>query len=249
TSPRPPPPAGDSFALLEVLEACRKTIVKLHVHSLHLEARQRLFEVLNGVEKLEAFMCSPRFHGAGGGGGHPQPFSIDGVDGTSLASIRDLSDGGSAPLPPPTTVHLSLPPTLHSLELDFESSWSAAILPLHAGMRKPSALRRLRLRCDMDEDVLLREVLARSTGLEVCELYFERLVARDEAAAALRASTGRIKHMLFITNPTIDNLVQFDTSATPIFDRLLPFYTNLETLAVSSTEVSSSVIRLAPPSL
>ncbi|GAA5991135.1 hypothetical protein JCM11641_004042 [Rhodosporidiobolus odoratus] len=72
---------------------------------------------------------------------------------------------------------------------------------------------------------------------------------RLRTTAALRASAGTMHHMLFLCNPTFRDLAFFDATAEPIFDRLLPSFTSLETISVSATEISTSVFRLVPPSL
>ncbi|GAA5868802.1 hypothetical protein JCM8547_002832, partial [Rhodosporidiobolus lusitaniae] len=236
---------GDSLALLEVLKRCAKTISALQIHPLHDQVRPQLFAVMKSMESLEILVCSPRFFSpspaqpAGGGavghqGNHPVVPGQGPLGGSGFYSRTDL-------------LELALPAPLHTLELDFESSWSAEVLPFHNGLHL-NGLRKLRLRADMDEDVLW-QVLRQCTELEVCEMYFERLLARDQTTNALLPSVRTMKSMLFLCNPTLEDLAHFDPAAQPIFDRLLPFYAQLETLSISATELSSSVFRLIPPSL
>ncbi|BGP13627.1 hypothetical protein JCM10213v2_001559 [Rhodosporidiobolus nylandii] len=237
----------DSLALLEAVKLCRKTITHLHLYPLHKGARTALFEVIPTVEALETLVCSPRFydpfeepHVGGPLGGPPfpvQPAHPGGAFGSWAADLYSRTD----------LYELVLPPCLHTLELDFASSWSAQSLPFLNGLH-PRGLKKLRLRCDTDEEVLW-EVLKKCPELEVCELYFERLLSRDDTTAALRASTSTMRQMQFLCNPTFEDLALFDSAAEPIFDRLLPSYTRLETLAISATELSSSVFRLLPPSV
>jgi hypothetical protein len=52
-----------------------------------------------------------------------------------------------------------------------------------------------------------------------------------------------------LLSPSIDDFAPYEPSSPPILDHLLPLYHHLETLSVTSTEISSSVFRLLPPSL
>ncbi|GAA6003228.1 hypothetical protein JCM10207_001810 [Rhodosporidiobolus poonsookiae] len=220
---------SESLELVEVLRRCAPTLTHLQVHPLHAGARDALFSAFRGAEALHTLICSPRFHRFTASPDEPAENW-----GANFYSRTDLPD-------------LVLPPRLRVLELDFESSWEARTLSFHNGI-SAAELTKLHLRCDTDEDVLW-QVLAKCSALEVCELYFEKLLARDETTAALQASTSTMKHMQFLSNPTVDDLAFFDDTATPIFDRLLPSYTHLESLRVSATEVSFYVFRLIPPSL
>ncbi|GAA5977017.1 hypothetical protein JCM11641_002228 [Rhodosporidiobolus odoratus] len=223
---------SDSIALLDAFRACAKSITHLQIRPLHSQARSTLFEVLESATNLKTLVCSPRFFDPSAGppvehdllnnrGGPasstrnpPFPPGVSSAWATDFYSRTDLYD-------------LALPSALHTVELDYESSWSARTLPIHNGLN-PKALRKLRLRCDTDQEVLW-QVLEKCTDLEICELYFERLLSRDD--------------------PTFDDLTFFDATAEPTFDRLLPSLTSLEVLSVSATEISTSVFRLIPPSL
>ncbi|GAA5990593.1 hypothetical protein JCM11641_007797 [Rhodosporidiobolus odoratus] len=223
-----------SINLIKILSLCSSSVTHLQVHPLHSAAREPLFAAIKSLSQLRTLVCSPRFY---------QPDAAmmgeEGSWGSELYSRTDLYD-------------LALPAMLDTLELDFGSSWSARHFPIHNGL-DPTNLRRLRLRCDTDDDVLW-QVLGQCTGLEVCELYFEKLLSRDETTAALRGSTDSMKHLSFLSkyaqfSPTMDDLASFDSAAQPLFDRLLPAYIKLETLAVSATEISTDVFRLLPASL
>ncbi|BGP13618.1 hypothetical protein JCM10213_007794 [Rhodosporidiobolus nylandii] len=218
-----------SLDLVYILQAASSNLTHLQLYPLHAAAREPLFKAIAAATSLRVLVCSPRFYEP-----DAKLMGEEGTWGVDLYSRTDLYD-------------LALPPELHTLELDYESSWSARDLPIHNGLHV-SRLRKLRLRCDTDQEVLW-EVLGKCTELEVCELYFERLLSRDETTAALRASTASMKHLSFMSNPTLDDLALFDQTQQPIFDRLLPMYTQLETLSVSATEVSAEVFRLIPPSL
>lgn len=58
-----------------------------------------------------------------------------------------------------------------------------------------------------------------------------------------------MKRMEFICNPTNDQIDHFDSTKTPIFDYLLPHYSRLTHLFVSSTEVSYNLFRFLPRTL
>ncbi|GAA5833827.1 hypothetical protein JCM11251_005978 [Rhodosporidiobolus azoricus] len=240
-SPPFPETAQDSLVLLEALRRCAGNVTHLHLHRLHLQTQPQLLETLSRTSSLETLICSPDFTNS----------ERDDQMSGSLASNSTTEATSIRNGRPPNAgaVRFRLPSSLRCLELDFESTWNADLLPFHEALSNSRRLKRLRLRCDTAEAALLREMLEQCASLEVCELYFEQLLPRTGTAAALRPSARSMKHMLFITNPTIDKLVHVDLTATPIFDQLLPAYTSLETLSVSSTEVSSSVMRLVPSSL
>jgi hypothetical protein len=125
------------------------------------------------MEYLQVLVCSPGFYNPVGGLMEQdeitsQPRSSPTEEDSPEGDFYSRSD----------LFELALPAPLHTLELDFESSWSAEILPFHHNW-KLNGLRKLRLRADMDEDVLW-EVLEQCSELEVCELYFEMLLSRDE---------------------------------------------------------------------
>ncbi|GAA5900799.1 hypothetical protein JCM6882_007667 [Rhodosporidiobolus microsporus] len=224
----------DAFALLEALRRCAKTVTHLHIYPLPDLTRLPLFEAMRTLEKLEVLVCSSRFLttlSSPGGGRVAPALPIDGET-TGLHLSR------------PDLPRLILPPTLHTLELDFQSSWSAEAFPFHDGVTA-DGLRKIRLSCDADEETLW-ELLEQCTMLEVCELYFERLVSVDKSAVALRASAGTMKQLVFLCK---QDLELFNPAIQPLFDRLVSVYPRLETVSISATELSPSVIRLLPPSL
>ncbi|GAA6036990.1 hypothetical protein JCM8097_005494 [Rhodosporidiobolus ruineniae] len=218
---------ASSLDLVAILQRCSATLTHLQLHPLHAGAREPLFAALHSMSELSTLVCSPRFY-------DPDGDMVDdeheGGWGANLYSRTDLRE-------------LALPDRLRTLELDFASSWDATVLPLQSTV-PTKRLKQLRLRCDTNVDVLWA-VLAQCSELEVCELYFESMLPRDETTAALRPSVVTLKHL----DPTLDDLAHFDSFALPIFDRLLPYYTQLEHLAVSATEVSTNVFRLLPPTL
>ncbi|GAA5833846.1 hypothetical protein JCM11251_005985 [Rhodosporidiobolus azoricus] len=209
----------DAFALLEALRSCAKTLTYLHIYPLPDLTRPPLFQTLSELNKLQVLVCSSRFL-----------ITVSTLGPAPLPIAPALPVGGhnlglhSSPASHP---RLILPDTLHTLELDFSSSWSAEAFPFHDGVTA-DGLRKIRLSCDADEDKLW-QLLEQCTMLEVCELYFERLVAVD--------------------NPTVGDLERFDPTVKPLLDRLLSSYSCLETVSISATELSPHVIRLLPPSL
>ncbi|GAA6029508.1 hypothetical protein JCM8097_003713 [Rhodosporidiobolus ruineniae] len=222
---------ASSLDLVAIIQRCSATLTHLQLHPIHAGAREPLFAALHSMSELSTLVCSPRFC-------DPDGDMIDeeheGGWGANLYSRTDLRE-------------LALPDRLRTLELDFASSWDATVLPLQSTV-PTKRLKQLRLRCDTNVDVLWA-VLAQCSELEVCELYFESMLPRDETTAALRPSAVTLKHLEFFSNPTLDDLAHFDSFALPIFDRLLPYYSQLEHLAVSATEVSTNVFRLLPPTL
>lgn len=145
-----------------------------------------------------------------------------------------------------TDVQLALP-TLTRLELDF---WAAAApLPNPLPILPPLNLVELRLHCDLPDELLHLLLAAAGPSLHIVDLYFERVVSVDHAAAALMHSTRSMKNLRYISNPTLDELSNFNSHLTPVFDRLLPHYIQLERLFISATDISTNLLRLLPPCL
>ncbi|GAA6059469.1 hypothetical protein JCM10212_005408 [Sporobolomyces blumeae] len=213
----------ESVDFVRVISAVSTGLTHLHLHPLHFGARELLLPALRACPNLRCLIISPRFQGYEGA-----------TWGENLYSHTDV-------------VQLALPPKLETLEVDFESSWSAPIPVIEAPV-SPNALRKLRLTCDCDAEALW-QVLMQSESLELCELYFERLLAREGTAAALMYSTETMRHLRFISNPTVRDLELFDDTATPLFDILLPRYRRLISLSVTATEISFRLFRLVPPTL
>jgi hypothetical protein len=145
-----------------------------------------------------------------------------------------------------TDVQLALP-TLKRLELDF---WAAPIpLPIPLPVLPPLVLVELRLHCDLPDELLYLLLAAAGPTLEVVDLYFERILSAEDTTAALIQSTRSMRQFRYISNPTLDELQNFNINVTPIFDRLLPHYHQLERLFTSATEISTNLFRLLPPCL
>ncbi|GAA5833886.1 hypothetical protein JCM11251_005999 [Rhodosporidiobolus azoricus] len=227
----------DAFALLEALRSCAKTLTHLHIHPLPDLTRPPLFEAMSTLERLQVLVCSSRFLPTVTSLG-PDPIA------PTLPLVGDMRE---LHLSHPSHPRLVLPHTLHTLELDFSSSWSAEAFPFHDGVTA-DGLRKIRLSCDADEDKLW-QLLEQCTMLEVCELYFERLVAVDKSAQALRASASTMRQLVFHCNPTVGDLERFDRRIPPLLDRLISSYARLETVSISATDLSPRVISLLPPCL
>lgn len=59
-----------------------------------------------------------------------------------------------------------------------------------------------------------------------------------------------MQEMRFVCNPTTEQLDNLDENAKPVFDFLLPFYTELKVLTVSATEISYGLFNVGlPPKL
>lgn len=143
-------------------------------------------------------------------------------------------------------IQLALP-TLKRLELDFWASPAPLPDPLPVLPLLPIV--DLRLHCDIPDELLYLILAAAGPTLQVVDLYFERILSLNETTAALFRSTKTMRKFRYISNPTLDELSNFNAHVTPIFDRLLPHYEQLERLFVSATEISTNLFRLLPPCL
>ncbi|GAA5886552.1 hypothetical protein JCM16303_006606 [Sporobolomyces ruberrimus] len=213
----------ESLRMIDIINLVSSSLAHLHLHPLHFSARASLLPAIRKCRGLRSFVISPRFLSWNGG--------TWGVDAFSKSDV----------------VEFSLPPLLERLELDFASTWSAPV-PTLKPEATPNAITALWLNCDCEETALW-QVLTQSESLESLQLYFERLLPVTETVAALMTSTGTMKRLHFISNPTEEDLAHFDSHATPIFDLLLPRYRKLEHLSVTATELSYRLFRILPPSL
>ncbi|GAA5823349.1 hypothetical protein JCM5353_008243 [Sporobolomyces roseus] len=193
----------EAIELIRVIVAVSTSLTHLHLHPLHVKARDYLLPAIRTCRNLRTLVISPRFQ------------SWDG-------STWGLNAFGRTDV-----VEFSLPPLLERLELDFASTWSAPF-PIISSQAEPNSIKTIWLNCDCEEHALW-QVLTSSESLEDCQLYFERLLERE--------------------GPTIEDLANFDSTAVPIFDLLLPRYLQLETLIVTATELSCRLFRLLPRSL
>ncbi|ORY73437.1 hypothetical protein BCR35DRAFT_354122 [Leucosporidium creatinivorum] len=100
---------------------------------------------------------------------------------------------------------------------------------------------------------LIYPLLPASPKLETLYLYFEHLRPSRAAADAL-LTVPKLRHLHFLGNPSFEELeTDYETYAAtnlvPALDLALPFLSNLETLAVSATDISTSFLALLPPRL
>ncbi|GAA5832096.1 hypothetical protein JCM5353_008068 [Sporobolomyces roseus] len=213
----------EAIEFTRVIAAVSSSLTHLHLHPLHVKARDFLLPAIRTCRNLNTLVISPRFQ------------SWDGSSwGHNAFSRTDV-------------VEFSLPPLLERLELDFASTWSAPF-PIISSQAQPNSIKTIWLNCDSEEHALW-QVLTSSESLEFCQLYFERLLEREGTVQALLNSTSTMKRLHFTSNPTIEDLTHFDSTAVPIFDLLLPRYLQLETLIVTATELSCRLFRLLPRSL
>lgn len=195
------------------------TLAHLQVRPLHESARTSLMAAITS-KPLLSLVCAPRL---------VKP---------NVGWTRELYKS--------TDIELALP-TLLRLELDF---WASPVtLPIPLPVIPPLSLVELRLHCDLPHELLFLLLTAAGSTLEVADLYFEKLLSLEETTAALATSVHTMKKLRYISNPTLDELNNFNVNVTPIFDRLLPHYQQLERLSVSATEVSTNLFRLLPPCL
>lgn len=137
--------------------------------------------------------------------------------------------------------------SLLKLELDF---WSKSMpLPVPLPSLPPLRLVELRLHCDLPHELLCLILKAAGSTLEILDLYFERILSLEDTTQALLPSVQSLRKLRYISNPTLEELGNTNVNLTPIFDRLLPHYHQLEKLSVSATEVSTNLLRLLPPCL
>lgn len=137
-------------------------------------------------------------------------------------------------------------PSLTRLELDF---WGAAILDLPApSIPSCPSLRHIQLHFSYPSNLVFA-IIEGSPNLVTADLYFERLAPQDRSARAFESSVGTLKHLRFISNPTSDELDNFDESTKAFLDHLFPKFQALETLSVSATDISIALFRSVPPTL
>ncbi|GAA6034395.1 hypothetical protein JCM8097_002703 [Rhodosporidiobolus ruineniae] len=127
--------------------------------------------------------------------------------------------------------------------------------PLAPAFPALPCMRRLKLHYNYPVELLL-ELLKKSPRLEYIDLYFETLKPLQETAETLKVSAANVRELRYICNPTLpelDTVLTTPTAAsqTPstLFDLVLPFYTSLETLRVSSTDISPFALLSLPPKL
>lgn len=87
-------------------------------------------------------------------------------------------------------VEFSLPPQLERLELDFASTWSAPF-PVISSQAQSNMIKSIWLNCDCEEHALW-QVLTSSQALELCQLYFERLLEINGYVLALSSCLTNI---------------------------------------------------------
>jgi len=140
----------EAIEFTRVIAAVSSSLTHLHLHPLHVKARDFLLPAIRTCRNLNTLVISPRFQ------------SWDGSSwGHNAFSRTDV-------------VEFSLPPLLERLELDFASTWSAPF-PIISSQAQPNSIKTIWLNCDSEEHALW-QVLTSSESLEFCQLYFERLL-------------------------------------------------------------------------
>ncbi|KAK4705614.1 hypothetical protein P7C70_g583, partial [Phenoliferia sp. Uapishka_3] len=140
-------------------------------------------------------------------------------------------------------------PNLQQFEMDLCVESES---PLSSHISFPSlALVDLRMRCTGADPVILALLTEAGPTLEHIDVYFEAILDDpDVAAAALLPSIHTLRYLSFLTNPTLAVLeARFRPDIPQVFDLTLQQFKKLECLHTSTTEVSSNLFRLLPPSL
>ncbi|GAA5825097.1 hypothetical protein JCM5353_006505 [Sporobolomyces roseus] len=143
----------EAIELIRVIVAVSSSLTHLHLHPLHVKARDYLLPAIRTCRKLETLVISPRFQS------------------------WDCSSWGVNAFAKTDVVEFSLPPLLERLELDFASTWSAPF-PIISSQAQPNSIKTIWLNCDSEEHALW-QVLTSSESLAFCQLYFERLLERE----------------------------------------------------------------------
>ncbi|KAI5475977.1 hypothetical protein MNV49_000536 [Pseudohyphozyma bogoriensis] len=194
-------------------------LTHLQIRPLHASARSVLLPVVRS-KSLVALVCAPRL---------TRPES--GWDQMLYSANFDL-----------------LLPTLTSLELDIplfpQTTFSPRIRHL-----APLPLTRLAVHAELRPECVWDLLEAAGSTLEHVYLYFEHLLPIKETAEALAKIATSVQTLEFLSNPTVDQLEDFDPDVEPTFDRILPLFRNLRFLAVSTTDISNNLFRLLPPCL
>ena len=112
-----------------------------------------------------------------------------------------------------------------------------------------SSLTTLRLRSDISDDHLFALLAACGSTLEIADIYVERIVAPAPAAEALSHALGTLRELRWTTNPPIEGFAEVNLSPNPPFDRILPRFQVLNSLSISATDVSPSILSLLPACL
>lgn len=216
-----------SFTIMELLDACPTGLERLQIRPLHVAVAGRVAAQLARIK--------PR----------------------SLVVVHRVV------LPPPPWTaglfdHVDWGATLaenERLEVDWDQFQDA--LPYQQAFTAALPIQHLSLRllCPLEVWDRFYKAVDGAT-LRVLVVYAEQRFPPCAFSKAL-AHFGQLRHLRFLCNPPLDDSPPPTSSpddptsspSPPLVDLLLPHLPLLETLYVSSTEISSSVIRLLPPSL
>ncbi|KAI5479793.1 hypothetical protein MNV49_002605 [Pseudohyphozyma bogoriensis] len=138
-------------------------------------------------------------------------------------------------------------PTLTGLELDIRFNHHRIVTPRLPLPTIP--ITKLSIRAELQQECVFDLIIAAGPTLEHVDLYQERLLSIEDTADALMTCVNSVKTLQYCSNPTLDELERFDDDAVPLFDRVLRHFTRLTSLSVSSTNISSNLFRILPPSL
>ena len=157
----------ESIEFTRVITAVSSSLTHLHLHPLHVKARDFLLPAIRACQQLKTLVISPRFSADWNGS----------TWGENLFARTDV-------------VEFSLPPQLERLELDFASTWSAPF-PVISSQAQSNMIKSIWLNCDCEEHALW-QVLTSSQALELCQLYFERLLEINGYVLALSSCLTNI---------------------------------------------------------
>ncbi|ORY90839.1 hypothetical protein BCR35DRAFT_349751 [Leucosporidium creatinivorum] len=175
------------------------------------------------------------------------------------APLRTLVLTGRIVLPIPSWTtglfdYLSWPDVLDGLER-LEVDWSQSISPFPyrpaPAVLPKLVLTHLSLRIELPDEIVHRVLRGVGSSLRVLRIYVERSRPLESTAQVLQSLTN-LRHLHYISNlhlAELDSLTELPSSSPALLDLVLPHLSHLTSLTTSSTEISSSLFSVIPPSL